>query len=87
MRPYLDAESGDELTNRLFSDERSRVGLARCTEDIVNIVRQANENETQRASEAAWNGDVHTPLLWTSLSSSNWNARLRCDNVYELPST
>ncbi|WPH01242.1 Hypothetical protein R9X50_00407900 [Acrodontium crateriforme] len=81
MRPFLDIDSDDEMTDRLFSDGRGLVGDAPRIADMMSIVRQANENEAEQASEAAWNGDVHTALLRVSLRCSKWRDELRCDNV------
>lgn len=79
MEPYLDTD--DDLTERLFSDQRGLVGDSPVCADVVSIVDQANENEAQCASEAAWNGDVHTVMLRTALRHSRWRDELRCDNV------
>ncbi|KAL1581827.1 hypothetical protein WHR41_09560 [Cladosporium halotolerans] len=79
MQPYLDND--DDLTERLFSEQRGRVGDSPCCTEVVSIVEQANENEAERASEAAWNGDVHTALFRTALRHSRWQHELRCDNV------
>jgi hypothetical protein len=81
MQPYLDDD--DDLTERLFSEQRGLVGSPSCAE-VIGIVNQANENEAERASEAAWNGDVHTALLRISLRASRWSHDLRCDNVWVL---
>jgi hypothetical protein len=80
MQPYLDND--DDLTERLFSDQRGLVGDSPSCADVVSVVDQANENEAERASEAAWNGDVHTALLRISLRHSRWRDDLRCDNVW-----
>lgn len=79
MQPYLDND--DDLTESLFSDQRGRVGDSPCCTQVVSIVEQANENEAERASEAAWNGDVHTALFRSALRHSPWQHELRCDNV------
>lgn len=79
MQPYLDND--DDLTERLFSDQRGLVGDSPSCAEVVSIVDQANDNEAERASEAAWNGDVHTPLLRLALRHSPWQHELRCDNV------
>ena len=83
MQPYLEDDDGDDgSTDRLFSKQRQRVGEAPRIEDIIDVVRQARENEQDQASEAAWNGDVHMPLLRTALRSSKWRAALRVENMY-----
>jgi hypothetical protein len=82
MQPYLDDD--DELTERLFSKQRGLVGDSPSCAEVIGIVDQANENEAERASEAAWNGDVHTALLRISLRASRWSHDLRCDNVWVL---
>lgn len=82
MQPYLDDD--DDLTDRLFSEQRGLVGDSPSCAEVVSIVNQANENEAERASEAAWNGDVHTALLRISLRDSRWSHDLRCDNVWVL---
>lgn len=79
MQPYLDID--DDLTERFFSEQRNRIGDSMCCADSISIVSQANENEAERASEAAWNGDVHTALLRMALRGSRWQEELRCDNV------
>lgn len=79
MQPHLDND--DDLTERLFSDQRGFVGDSPSCAEVVSIVDQANDNEAERASEAAWNGDVHTPLLRLALRHSPWQHELRCDNV------
>jgi hypothetical protein len=80
MQPYLD--DNDDLTERLFSDQRGLVGDSPSCAEVIGIVNQANENEAERASEAAWNGDVHTALLRISLRHSRWRDELKCDNVW-----
>jgi hypothetical protein len=82
MQPYLDDD--DDLTERLFSEQRGLVGDSPSCAEVISIVTQANENEAERASEAAWNGDVHTALLRISLRDSRWSHDLRCDNVWVL---
>jgi hypothetical protein len=82
MQPYLDDD--DDLTERLFSEQRGLVGDSPSCAEVISIVKQANENEAERASEAAWNGDVHTALLRISLRDSRWSHDLRCDNVWVL---
>lgn len=82
MQPYPDDD--DDLTERLFSGQRGLVGDSPSCAEVISIVNQANENEAERASEAAWNGDVHTALLRISLRASSWSHDLRCDNVWVL---
>jgi len=79
MEPYLDTD--DDITERLFSDQRGLVGDSPFCADVVSIVERANENEAECASEAAWNGDVHTVMLKIALRHSRWRDELRCDNV------
>lgn len=82
MQPFL--KDDDDLTERLFSEQRGLVGDSPSCAEVISIVNQANENEAERASEAAWNGDVHTALLRISLRDSTWSHDLRCDNVWVL---
>lgn len=82
MQPYLDDD--DDLAERLFSEQRGLVGDSPSCAEVISIVNQANENEAEQASKAAWNGDVHTALLRISLRDSRWSRNLRCDNVWVL---
>ena len=79
MEPYLDID--DDITERLFSDQRGLVVDSAFYADVVSIVERANENKAECASEAAWNGDVHTDMLRIALRHSRWRAELRCNNV------